>query len=163
MNGDRSDRGDALELTPDRDALVLDVMLGKLTVYLRICGYDALYALDEGLEADDAVRSRAVADGRRLLTRDRALAASTPGSVLLTERDVTDQLRELRDTGVGVSPSDRPARCGACNGVLERVDDEDPRPEHAPAEGPLWRCADCGQHFWRGSHWHDVVATLDAL
>lgn len=160
MNGDR---GDASEVTPERDALLLDVMLGKLATYLRICGYDALYALDEGLEADDEVRSRAAADARRLLTRDRALAASTPGSILLTERDVIEQLRELQNVGVEVVPSDRPARCGACNGPLDRVDEHAARPEYAPDDGPIWRCVDCGQHFWKGSHWEDVASTLEAL
>ena len=61
-------------ITPEHDDLLLDVMLGKLASYLRMCGYDAVYALDEGLEADDAVQRRAAADARRLLTRDEALA-----------------------------------------------------------------------------------------
>jgi len=32
---------------------LLDVMLGKLATYLRMCGYDTLYALEEDIEADD--------------------------------------------------------------------------------------------------------------
>jgi len=37
------------------DRLLLDTMLGKLATYLRMCGYDAAYALDEGVESDDAL------------------------------------------------------------------------------------------------------------
>ncbi|WP_277554264.1 Mut7-C RNAse domain-containing protein [Halobaculum limi] len=154
---------DGTRITPEHDDLLLDVMLGKLATYLRMCGYDAVYALDEGIEADDAVQRRAAADARRLLTRDRELAASTPGSILLTARDVTDQLRELREAGVDLTLAARPARCGACNGSVDSLPPDCDRPEYAPDEGPVWRCRDCGQCFWKGSHWDDVAATLADL
>nr|WP_284033295.1 Mut7-C RNAse domain-containing protein [Halobaculum sp. DT31] len=138
-------------------------MLGTLASYLRMCGYDALYALDDGVEDDDAIRTLAAIEGRRLVTRDRDLAASTPGALLLTERDVVEQLRELRTAGVRLRLDGQPSRCGACNAPVERVADGGRRPEYAPDDGPLWRCVDCGQHFWRGSHWDDVAETLASL
>lgn len=154
---------DPAAITPERDRLLLDVMLGKLASYLRMCGYDALYALDEGIEDDDALRRLAASEARRLVTRDRDLAASTPGALLLTEREVVDQLRELRAAGVRLRLDERPSRCGACNAPVERVADGEKRPEYTPDEGPLWRCVDCGQHFWRGSHRDDVADTLASL
>jgi len=42
---------------------LLDTMLGKLATYLRMCGYDTAYALDEEAEADDALLERPVAGG----------------------------------------------------------------------------------------------------
>ncbi|MFB6269253.1 MAG: Mut7-C RNAse domain-containing protein, partial [Halobacterium sp.] len=27
----------------------------------------------------------------------------------------------------------------------------------------VWRCTDCGQYFWRGSHWTDVENRLAEL
>ena len=39
------------QVRPETDRLLLDVMLGKLAVYLRMCGYDAAYAGDLGVEA----------------------------------------------------------------------------------------------------------------
>nr|WP_276239429.1 Mut7-C RNAse domain-containing protein [Halobaculum sp. DT55] len=138
-------------------------MLGTLASYLRMCGYDTVYALDRGVEDDDALRGLAASDARRLITRDRALAASTPGAIRLDARDVVDQLGELRDAGVRLRLADRPSRCGSCNGLVERVDDDAPRPDYAPDEGAVWRCRECGQHFWRGSHWDDVADTLASL
>ncbi|PSQ05945.1 hypothetical protein BRC97_08230 [Halobacteriales archaeon QS_6_71_20] len=138
-------------------------MLGGLASYLRICGYDAAYALDRGIEDDGALRTLAAEEGRRLLTRDRDLAARTPGAVRLTEPEVVDRLRELREAGVRLEPADRPSRCGACNGPVERIGPGDDRPGYAPDEGPLWRCLDCGQAFWKGSHWDDVAETLASL
>ena len=116
----------------DRDAtpphVLLDSMCGSLATYLRMCGYDAAYALDRGVEADDRLQSLAAAEGRVLITRDHELAARTTDAVLLTERDVIDQLRELVNAGYPVSLAAEPTRCGSCNGAVERVDgtgDED--------------------------------------
>lgn len=144
--------------------LLLDAMCGKLAVYLRMCGYDAAYALDRGAEADAAVRALARAEGRTVVTRDRALAAAADG-LLLTERDVEGQLRELRDAGLGLALPETPTRCGSCNGALERVEPDARTPAYAPPAGEtdVWRCRDCGRYFWRGSHWERVGETLREL
>lgn len=147
------------------DRLLLDAMLGKLATYLRMCGYDAAYALEEGVEDDGSVLALAEREGRRLVTRDESLAARAGEAVLLSSRDVADQLRELRAGGFDLSLADEPGRCGACNGPLAEVAGEEDTPEYAPdpAETRVWRCVDCGQHFWKGSHWDDVAATLESL
>ena len=139
-------------------------MLGKLATYLRMCGYDAAYALDDGVEDDDAVLDLAASESRVLLTRDRQLAGRATESVLLTEREVEAQLRELRANGFSLSLDDEPTYCGRCNGRVVAVEDErDTRPEYAPDDGPVWRCRDCGQFFWKGSHWEDVKTRLNGL
>ncbi|QCJ47577.1 MULTISPECIES: Mut7-C RNAse domain-containing protein [Haloprofundus] len=145
--------------------LLLDVMLGKLAVYLRMCGYDAVYALDRGIEADDRLLALAEREGRRLLTRDVQLARRASDGVLLESRAVVDQLRELRDAGFDLTPGERPARCGRCNGPVERVDGDDETPEYAPDpnERAVFRCTRCGQCFWKGSHWDAVEETLSAV
>ncbi|AZH24921.1 Mut7-C RNAse domain-containing protein [Haloplanus aerogenes] len=139
-----------------------DAMLGKLARYLRMCGHDTAYALDRGVEADDAVREVALQEDRRLLTRDADLAARTDGAICLSARDIEDQLRELDAAGVSLSLPATPTRCGRCNGRLEPVADEAETPADAPdpAETSVWRCERCGQHFWKGSHWDDVQERL---
>ena len=156
--GDR--RPDDEADVPDR--FLLDVMLGTLATYLRMCGYDAAYALDRGIEEDDAIRTLAAAEDRTLLTRDEQLAAEATDALLLTRRDVEDQLRELRRAGVDLSLPDRPRRYSACNGRVERVDVDEP-PDHVPDDVQPYRCRDCGQWFWMGSHWTDVRRTLARL
>ena len=144
------------------DPLLLDVMLGKLATYLRMCGYDAAYALDRGVEDDDSLRELAAAEGRRLVTRDERLAARAPDGVLVRSLDVRDQLGELSAAGFGLALADPPRRCSRCNGELASVQAGDDTPEYAPdtAETRVWRCGDCGQHFWKGSHWDDVRERL---
>jgi uncharacterized protein with PIN domain len=142
---------------------LLDAMLGKLATYLRMCGYDAAYALDDhrDTEADDELLAAARAEDRTLLTRDAQLAVRAGDrGFLLESRDVTDQLRELHDAGLALSLADQPARCGACNGPVERLTADADRDPHAPDDRPVWRCERCGQQFWQGSHWDRVAETL---
>ena len=136
-------------------------MLGKLATYLRMCGYDTQYALDDDLEADAAIRERAEASGRTLVTRDRDLAASTEGVLLLTDREIKGQLAELREQGVDIDLPSEPERCSVCNGRVDAVDGE--QPEHTPDGIRIWQCRDCGQYFWKGSYGGQVQATIDGI
>lgn len=140
-------------------------MLGKLSTYLRMCGHDAAYALDRDVENDDEIAKLARDEDRTLLTRDTELARRLDDAILLTSRDVLDQLSELRGAGIDVSLSERPRRCGTCNGPVERVPGDASTPAYAPDQvsTPVWRCRNCGQHFWKGSHWTDVRERLEEL
>lgn len=145
--------------------LLVDVMCGGVVSYLRMCNHDTVYAGDRGLEADDDVIVVARDEGRTVVTRDTALAGRTAESILLESRDVADQLAELAAAGIDLTLAGEPAFCGRCNGPLERVDSTVSTPEYAPNPAALevWRCRDCGQHFWRGSHWDRVAETLSAV
>ncbi|MEF8856446.1 MAG: Mut7-C RNAse domain-containing protein [Haloplanus sp.] len=148
---------------PPSRRFLCDAMLGKLARYLRMCGHDTAYALDRGVEADDAVRELARREDRRLLTRDAALAARTEGAIRLSARDIEAQVRELDAAGVSLSLPETPSRCGRCNGPLEPVgggEASTPPDVPDPAETDVWRCERCGQHFWKGSHWDDVRERL---
>lgn len=151
------------EHSPADTALLLDVMLGKLATYLRMCGYDAAYALDRGIEADEALLDLSESEGRLLVTRDADLAERAAG-ILLETKPVTDQLREMVDVGFTLALSE-PSRCAECNARLEPVAEDEASPEYAPSpdEFQVWRCPDCGQHFWKGSHWESVAETLSDL
>lgn len=141
---------------------LLDAMVGKLATYLRMCGHDAAYALDRGVEGDAELAELAREEDRTLVTRDVDLARHVEDAILVRSREVTGQLDELREAGVDLSLSDPPRRCGSCNGPLERVPGDAPTPEYAPdpVSTAVWRCRDCGQHFWKGSHWEDVRRRL---
>lgn len=161
MAGDRSPNGE-WTVSPETDRLLVDVMLGKLLVYLRICGYDAATVADRDVGNDEAIREVAHGEGRTLLSRDVSLVAGSPDAVLLNEHDIRDQLAALRTAGFELTIADPPTRCGRCNGVLEPVPAGTTRPAYAPspAEFDCWRCTDCGQFFWKGSHWDRVNETL---
>ena len=113
--------------------LLLDAMLGRLATYLRMCGYDAAYALDEGVEEADAVLSLARREGRTLVTRNQSLADRYPETVLLCSRELTEQLTELSEAGFSLGLPETPERCSICNGTLTRVSPNEPTPEYAPS------------------------------
>mgnify|MGYP006280135897 CR=1 FL=1 len=142
--------------------VLVDVMCGGIVSYLRICNHNTVYAADRGLEADDALLAVARAEDRTLITRDMALATRADDAICLESREVEAQLSELAASGVDLSLADDPAFCGRCNGPLERVDSTASTPEYAPdpADIAVWACRDCGQHFWRGSHWDRIAETL---
>ena len=142
---------------------LVDVMLGKLTTYLRLCGYDTRYANEEELDADRAIRKRAETTGRTLLTRDQTLAAQTEGAICLTATAIENQLTELHEQGVPIDLPTTPKRCSLCNGSVTQIDSSQ-HPNHAPdTEERIWQCTDCDQHFWKGSHWERVQETITAV
>lgn len=143
--------------------LLVDAMLGKLARYLRMCGYDAAYALDRGIEADDQLQNLAREEERLLITRKRSLTHRLEQSVLVESKDILEQLGELRESGFQIELAEKSARCGNCNGRLQKLPAEFDRPAHAPAEGPVWQCDECDQLFWKGSHWETVRQRLSAV
>jgi len=140
-------------------------MCGGLRSYLGLCGHDAAYAPERGVEADDRLAALADAEGRTLVTRDVDLADRRADAIRLSSRETREQLRELRTVGVALSPADEPTRCGACNGRLDVGAPGDPTPDYAPDPGrrAVWRCSDCGQYFCRGSHWDRMCEALAEL
>lgn len=92
-------------------------------------------------------------------------AAAGAGGLLLGSHAVTGQLRELREAGYDLALAERLARCGRCNGPVEAVGEKGNTPEYAPESGveDVWRCVECSQHFWKGSHWESVERTLADL
>lgn len=143
---------------------LVDAMLGKLARYLRLCGYDAAYSLDRGIASDAALRRIARTEDRTIITRDHDVAAGCDDAILLHETEIEAQLRELQAEGIELT-LDKPAYCGRCNGPLARIPEFDATPADVPDvdEMPVWRCTECGQWFWRGSHWDDVKARLASL
>lgn len=145
--------------------LLTDAMLGRLTTYLRMCGYDTVYTLDEDLDGDEEILEYATAQSRRLVTRNRQLAARTDDAIALGSRDIETMLSTLNGEVLELTLPETPRRCSTCNGTVERVSPDARTPEYAPDSRSVdvWRCRECGQHFWKGSHWDSVADTLDSV
>ncbi|NLE75927.1 MAG: Mut7-C ubiquitin/RNAse domain-containing protein, partial [Chloroflexi bacterium] len=106
---------------PAEARFVLDAHLGRLTAYLRMLGFDALYRNDF---ADEELARLAQEDGRILLTRDRGLlkrSVVTHGYCIRSTQAVAQAAEVLRrfDLGAGVQPFHR---CLRCNGTLQPVE-----------------------------------------
>ncbi len=124
-----------------------DTMLGKLARWLRIAGQDVELAPKN--ISDDEILEKAVSENRVVLTRDKELSERKE-NVLLVPDDLKDQLR-LIGKEFDIDWSIKPRRCSLCNGKLEETTKGLPE---GVENG--WRCLDCGQKYWKGSHWKKI-------
>ena len=99
---------------------VLDVHLGRLAAYLRLCGFDTLYRNDY---SDDELARIAAEEKRVLLTRDRGLLKRgivTHGYYLRATRPHDQPLEVLRR--FRVREIEAPfTRCMECNALVNQV------------------------------------------
>lgn len=147
--------GALLPTRPNPPRFVCDVHLGPLARSLRMLGLDVRYRTD----AEDAALARmADREGRILLTRDRELlkrSRVTHGAFVRAE-DPNRQFAEIVHR-FDLAPHAEPlSRCLSCNVPLasvapERVADDVP-PRVRETFDTFFRCPDCDQVFWNGSH-----------
>lgn len=143
---------------------LVDEMLGRLARYLRFLGYDTVYA--RGVR-DDQILERSREEGRRVITRDHDLSLRSRGSIRLRALDVEDQLRELAQAFPELRRTVSFVRCSLCNGLLVEADRSTPSPPKGVPEriwaaaDPVYRCPDCGQAYWEGTHTAEIRRTLE--
>jgi len=143
-----------------------DAMLGSLARWLRFAGFDTTAA--GGARGSELV-GRARAEGRWLLTRDRAVASRAgPRVLLLRAADLAGQTAELRDR-LGVRGREERffTRCAECNGELGELTREAVAgrvPPFVAARAERFRgCGGCGRVYWQGSHVARIAARLREL
>jgi len=142
------------EAEPPR--LLVDRTLGKLARWLRVLGYDTVYAP----EGDAQVAHRARAEGRVVLTRRLTLASrSGLRTLAVVSQAPLEQLTEVVGR-VGLLESGTPPRCMVCNTVLEplsRAAAQDRVPPYVAAHHEVYHhCSGCGRIYWQGTHWHAI-------
>lgn len=144
-------------------------MLGKLTRWLRILGYDTAY---ERVITDDELIQRLLKEDRWLLTRDRHLGQRKVlrGRLTLLQSDhVPDQLHELAsDPRLRLELGSTTAcRCAHCNAPLVPISKEQVLkhipPFVAQEQDEFAQCPQCGRIFWPGSHWLRLTRELERL
>lgn len=149
---------------------VLDVHLGRLARYLRMLGFDTLYAN----RADDGELVRSSAEQKRiLLTRDRGVlkhSAVTHG-YWVRETDSHRQAEEVVsrfDLARSIHPL---TRCMVCNQLLSEAQKEAVCrrvPQRILERCTQFReCGGCGRVYWEGTHslrmrrWIEQLSTTD--
>ncbi|MEE9474100.1 MAG: Mut7-C RNAse domain-containing protein [Candidatus Hydrothermarchaeaceae archaeon] len=138
---------------------IADTMLGKLSRWLRLMGYDVLYKSDA--EDNEIIAN---AKKRTVLTRDRMLfeKAKSEGlySLLIRSTDLKNQLLQLKEE-IGIELQDAPklSRCPLCNGEVESIEKEKVRDKVPPKvfeNSEFWICKNCQKIYWEGGHWKNI-------
>ena len=146
---------------------IADGMLGKLTRWLRILGYDVKYSN----KLDDAKLSAASKKERRiLLTRDLGLykqaIAKGIDAFYLEGETGEEKLAELaKRYNIDLKVDMRTSRCPKCNSRVKTV----PKDKVADKVGKstfahyeeFWKCQKCGQIYWQGAHWKGIRRKLE--
>lgn len=145
---------------------ILDVHLGRLAKYLRLCGFDTLFST---YFSDREIIEVAVREERAIVTRDRLLLKSygSGSGYLVKSQYHNEQLRELFER-FGLKENVKLfTRCIACNTLLEEVRKEDIE-ERLQADTRKYfsvfkRCPSCDRIYWEGSHYDNMKKNLSAL
>lgn len=159
-------------------SFIIDRMFGRLVTRLRMLGYDTIYIADAKTKPekeDDFLLLIAKVSGRILITRDKALAERAKKFNVLCHYMKKDkpikQLEELYfKYNLDINP--KMVRCSICNSHIRRVDceneihilDKPYVPKRLIDEGTdFWFCLCCGQVYWKGSHWKNMINELKLL
>ena len=128
--------------------IIADSMLGKLSRYLRMIGYEVEY-MDS--DKDDSYIAGLSGDNL-ILTRDKQLHDRAKGSILIKSFDPVDQLAEIKGK-MPVPQHKFMELCSICGSVLDKVEKNDNLPSYVNKEaGEIFRCNKCGKFYWDGSH-----------
>jgi hypothetical protein len=150
--------------------LVADSMLGRLTRWLRLSGYDVKYI--SGASEDEELLDLATAERRVLLTRDAALYRSARKrgvrTVFVESGDIVEQLKQVIGAlGVHLYNTPSFSRCPVCNGKIRGEDREELEgelPENVlMGTRKFWRCTDCGKIYWEGKHWENIRKIIEEV
>lgn len=145
---------------------VLDGHLGRLSAYLRLLGFDALYRNDYG---DEEIAQIAYQQNRICLTRDRGLLKRNmvKRGYCLRSLDSRQQVKEVLQRFDLLSRVKPFLRCAHCNGLLEDVDKSEIIDQLLPKTKRYYnefkRCSECGQVYWKGSHYERIIKIMDDL
>ena len=136
-------------------AFVAEATLGKLAKWLRIIGFDTIYAPKNLAKALMGTNGKP----RIYLTRTRRMTCmgKTPTCIFIVSDDPFEQLKEVIDA-VDMMPEDvKPfSRCIRCNISIRQVDKTYVRglvPEYILETQHIFQtCTGCGRIYWPGTH-----------
>jgi len=145
-------------------------MLGSLARKLRALGFDAAYYRSG---EDAGLLERSVKEGRIILTADRSLAARAEAkgikAIPVFGRTDGERVGAMAAGAVacGINLVRGDPLCSLCGGELRRARKDEISGEVPPA---VWRrhrlffeCTECGQLYWRGSHWKKLMSLAARL
>ena len=142
---------------------IADAMLGTLTRWLRILGYDVIYSRDY---SDGQIIKIALKTNRMIITRDRGLYYKAKKlnleSYLIESTDIVKILSDLYSKKIIELELDpAKSRCPQCNEKLIKITDKNLIRNKVPpgalkTYNTFYLCKKCGQIYWEGGHWKNI-------
>jgi len=148
---------------------IVDNNVGKLAVWLRALGYDALFINP----IDDATLVQiAEKENRIILTKDtgvmrrRVVSSGEIRALFIEKSDWAQQLQQVV-RALKLRPGAAFSRCLICNSLLCTATIEDAMAQVPPKilrmHKLYWYCRQCRRYFWQGSHWQRMTDVLNRI
>lgn len=139
---------------------VLDVHLGKLARYLRLCGFDTLY---NNQYEDRTLVDISSKENRIILTRDIGVLkhAEVKHGYWLRSDQPKEQLKEVIQRFDLKNQVRLFYRCMECNGIIRRVSKNKIRDKLMDKTQKYYeeffQCPQCKKIYWKGSHYKNMM------
>ncbi|TFG30729.1 MAG: hypothetical protein EU532_00115 [Promethearchaeota archaeon] len=154
---------------------LVDAMFGRLARFLRIFGYDTVYADD--LEEffgmvpvpDEKLAEYALENNRIIITRDYSFyKKNRDRSIFLEGEGVYNYLNQLKaKLNLEYNFEMGNARCSICNAELKKVEDKnnimnDVKPQTLKYYQNFFQCTNpkCKKVYWKGTHIEKIMKKL---
>lgn len=140
--------------------------LGRLSTWLRILGFDALYLREAN---PGSLMIEALRQERTIITRNHKLAATRGVKIVLLEKEkIREQLAEAIKKLRIVPRKDKMfTRCIICNQELAPINKESVKhkvPEYVfKTQNIFFACRKCQRVYWQGTHWGNVANVLEEM
>jgi len=150
-----------------------DAMLGKLSKWLRIIGFDTLYYREA---EDDKLVKLAIKENRQILTRKTSLRnrkdiknqlffISENQLFFISENNPIKQLQEVKEHyGIKIQPHKVFTLCLICNQRLKEISAELAKgrvPDYIANTKKMFSiCPYCKRVFWKGSHYENILKRI---
>ncbi|MHA1304889.1 MAG: Mut7-C RNAse domain-containing protein [Candidatus Heimdallarchaeaceae archaeon] len=141
----------------------IDAMFGNLARFLRFLGYDSLYRSNN--EDVEEILETSLKENRTVVSRSKVIInkAKKKGiqAIYINRKDIVETLACLmNELDLDFTLIPEKARCSLCNGKLEQVEKKVIREKleegTVKQHDKFWKCKNCGQIYWIGSHWEDI-------
>jgi uncharacterized protein with PIN domain len=145
---------------------ILDVHLGKLAKYLRLCGFDSLYQNDYD---DKEIIEISIKENRTILTRDLGLlkVKSVSQGYFIRNQNSKAQLIEVLKRFDLYQDIHAFSRCVKCNGKVEAIKKEKIIEKLEPLTRKyfhkFFRCTNCHTIYWKGSHFDRMNSFINTI
>jgi uncharacterized protein with PIN domain len=156
---------------------LVDSMLGKLARFLRIFGYDTLYANDlvdyfrVDPVPDEKLLAYAKKTNRFIITKDYQFYMSNIKNALyLRGEGVYNYLNQLKENlRLEFKFNIEDARCSVCNSEMEKVKEKSEIKDYVLQHtfnqyNDFYQCSNlqCKKIYWKGAHIDDIENRLGA-
>jgi hypothetical protein len=145
---------------------ILDVHLGKLVKYLRLCGFDTYFRTDCN---DQEIITLATQGKRIILTRDKSLLKNSQVTrgYWIRSQHPDKQFNEVMLRFDLKSQILLFTRCIECNGTLKVVSKKEIIDRLLPKTREYYqkfkKCPDCDRIYWNGSHYERMKNTIERI